>query len=294
MNTDWAFYRGDVVEGSRTDLDDSGWIPVALPHIMQLEMKHCGGNSIYDGIGWYRRYFKLPAKYKDKRVIVSFEGVMTNCDVYLNGQKVTEHHGGYMGFVADLTDRIDWNGNNVLAVRVSAEPDPLTPPGKPQDKMDFYYYSGIYRDVRMVITDKVYITDPLEEDLVAVLELPLDRHRLHLVEHGEEFVPEHANALLRNQVHLPVGAQGVEPVLEIAVVEDQVGRRDRLHPPDILPAVAPQFRGELQLLEGPHGGVAHFVLVKPFEELEPVQVVVFAVELRRQRIGRRGKFGRGV
>ena len=50
MNTDWAFYRGDVVEGSRTDLDDSGWIPVALPHIMQLEMKHCGGNSIYDGI----------------------------------------------------------------------------------------------------------------------------------------------------------------------------------------------------------------------------------------------------
>ena len=190
MNTDWAFYRGDVVEGSRTDLDDSGWIPVALPHIMQLEMKHCGGNSIYDGVGWYRRYFKLPAKYKDKRVIVSFEGMMTNCDVYLNGQKVTEHHGGYMGFVADLTDRIDWNGNNVLAVRVSAEPDPLTPPGKPQDKMDFYYYSGIYRDVRMVITDKVYITDPLEEDLVAgggqfvtYPEVTKDKARAHLATH---------------------------------------------------------------------------------------------------------------
>lgn len=190
MNTDWAFYRGDVVEGSRTDLDDSGWIPVALPHIMQLEMKHCGGNSIYDGIGWYRRYFKLPAKYKDKRIVVSFEGVMTNCDVYLNGQKVTEHHGGYMGFVADLTDRIDWNGNNVLAVRVSAEPDPLTPPGKPQDKMDFYYYSGIYRDVRMVITDKVYITDPLQEDIVAgggqfvtYPEVTKDKARAHLATH---------------------------------------------------------------------------------------------------------------
>ena len=45
MNTDWAFYRGDVVEGSRTDLDDSGWIPVALPHFMQLEMKHCGDTN---------------------------------------------------------------------------------------------------------------------------------------------------------------------------------------------------------------------------------------------------------
>ena len=153
-------------------------------------MKHCGGNSIYDGIGWYRRYFKLPAKYKDKRIVVSFEGVMTNCDVYLNGQKVTEHHGGYMGFVADLTDRIDWNGNNVLAVRVSAEPDPLTPPGKPQDKMDFYYYSGIYRDVRMVITDKVYITDPLQEDIVAgggqfvtYPEVTKDKARAHLATH---------------------------------------------------------------------------------------------------------------
>lgn len=167
MNTDWAFYRGDVEEGSTTGLDDSGWMPVALPHIMQLETKHCGGNSIYDGIGWYRRYFKLPGKYKDKRIVVSFEGVMTNCDVYLNGEKITEHHGGYMGFVADLTNRIDWDGNNVLAVRVSAEYDPLTPPGKPQDKMDFYYYSGIYRDVKMMITDKVYITDPLQENIPA-------------------------------------------------------------------------------------------------------------------------------
>ncbi|RHO74024.1 DUF4982 domain-containing protein [Parabacteroides sp. AF48-14] len=167
MNTDWAFYRGEVKDGSRRELDDSGWMAVALPHIMQLETKHCGGNSIYDGIGWYRRYFKLPKKYKDKRIVVSFEGVMTNCTVYLNGQEITEHHGGYMGFVSDLTDRIDWEGNNVLAVRVSAEYDPLTPPGKPQDKMDFYYYSGIYRDVRMEITDKIYVTDPLQEDLVA-------------------------------------------------------------------------------------------------------------------------------
>ena len=167
MNSDWAFYRGDVSDGGSPDLDDSDWMPVSLPHIMQLEAKHCGGNSIYDGIGWYRRYFKLPKKYKDKRIVVSFEGVMKNCDVFLNGKKIARHHGGYVGFLADLTDRIDWNGNNVLAVRVSAEDDPLTPPGKPQDKMDFYYYSGIYRDVKMEITDRIYVTDPLQEDVVA-------------------------------------------------------------------------------------------------------------------------------
>ncbi|WP_288206214.1 glycoside hydrolase family 2 TIM barrel-domain containing protein [uncultured Parabacteroides sp.] len=190
MNTDWAFFRGDVSDGSRINLDDSGWISVVLPHIMQLETKHCGGNSIYDGVGWYRRYFKLPETDKDKRIVVSFEGVMTNCDVYLNGKKITEHHGGYMGFVADLTDHVDWNGNNVLAVRVSAEHDPLTPPGKPQDKMDFYYYSGIYRDVRMVITDKIHITDPLQEEIVAgggqfitFPEVTKERARVHVSTH---------------------------------------------------------------------------------------------------------------
>lgn len=167
MNNDWAFYRGEVNNGARTDLDDSSWMPIVIPHIMQLETKHCGGNTIYDGIGWYRRYFTLSKAYKNKRVVVSFEGVMTNCEVYLNGEKITTHHGGYLGFIADLTGRIRWDENNVLAVRVSAAHDPLTPPGKPQERMDFYYYSGIYRDVHMVITDKVYITDELQEDIVA-------------------------------------------------------------------------------------------------------------------------------
>ncbi len=127
MNTKWAFFRGDVENGAAADADVTAWMPVSLPHIMQLETKHCGGNSIYDGVGWYRRYFKMPAQARDKRVVVEFEGVMTNCEVYLNGEKITEHHGGYMGFVADITDRIDRKGTNVLAVRVSAEYDKLTP-----------------------------------------------------------------------------------------------------------------------------------------------------------------------
>lgn len=167
MNTDWAFYRGDIPDGEKMDLNDADWIASTLPHIMQLEKKHCGGDIIYDGIGWYRRYFKLPAQYKNKRVVVSFEGVMTSCEVFLNEKKIKIHHGGYVGFVCDLTDEINWGGNNLLAVRVSAEYDSLTPPGKPQGKMDFYYYSGIYRDVEMVITDKLHITDALEEDEVA-------------------------------------------------------------------------------------------------------------------------------
>ena len=167
MNTGWAFFRGDVENGA--------WL---MPMLRLGCLSACPISCSWKPsivvetpftMGWagIATYFKMPAQARDKRVVVEFEGVMTNCEVYLNGEKITEHHGGYMGFVADITDRIDRKGTNVLAVRVSAEYDKLTPPGKPQERMDFYYYSGIYRDVRMVITDKIYITDPLQEDIVA-------------------------------------------------------------------------------------------------------------------------------
>lgn len=168
LNTDWAFYRGDYLNGEQVGIDDSQWIPISIPHIMQLEKKHCGGDIIYDGIGWYRRYFKMPYGCEDKRILLQFEGVMNSCEVYLNGKKIVEHKGGYVGFSVDVSPYIErHSANNVLAIRVSAEYDSLTPPGKPQDRLDFYYYSGIYRDVKMVVTDKLYITDELEENNVA-------------------------------------------------------------------------------------------------------------------------------
>ena len=167
MNTGWAFHRGEVESGGQPGLDDSGWIAATIPHIMQLEKKHCGGDIIYDGVGWYRRTFRVPSQYKEKQIKISFEGVMNACEVYLNGQKISAHRGGYVGFVTDITTRINWDRDNLLAVRVSAEYDPLTPPGKPQAGMDFYYYSGIYRDVEMVISDPLHITHALEEDEVA-------------------------------------------------------------------------------------------------------------------------------
>lgn len=160
MNLHWAFKAGDTTGGADIDTDDSQWQEVAIPHIMRLENKHCGGNGIYQGVGWYRRYFRLP-EGNGKRVHLQFEGVMTDCSVYVNGQKACDHFGGYMGFEVDVTNLVHSGEDNLLAVRVSAEPDPLTPPGKPQGSMDFYYYSGIYRDVRIVLKNSVYITGPL-------------------------------------------------------------------------------------------------------------------------------------
>ena len=167
FNTDWAFHRGDHPEGASLLISDADWIPAVIPHVMQLEKKHCGGDIIYDGVGWYRRSFTVAPETEGKRVAIHFEGVMTNCSVFLNGDSIASHHGGYLGFTVDITDRVKRGEPNLLAVRVDASHDPLTPPGKPQADMDFYYYSGIYRDVSLVVTDPVFVTDPLQEDVEA-------------------------------------------------------------------------------------------------------------------------------
>ncbi len=167
LNTNWAFFRGDAKAAETVNYQDKDWAAISIPHTMRLEKKHSGGGKIYQGVGWYRRYLKIDKLHQGKRISLNFEGVQMNCDVFLNGKKLTTHHGGYLGFRVDITDEVKYDGNNVLAVRVSSENDPKTPPGKPQSGLDFYYYGGIYRDVSLIITNKLYISDALEVNKIA-------------------------------------------------------------------------------------------------------------------------------
>ena len=166
FNTNWAFHRGDVSPAEAANFDDSSWEGVTIPHVMRIEQKHNGG-QVFQGIGWYRRHLILPDSYKNKRLTIHFDGVQMNCEVFLNGEKITEHFGGYMGFVADITGKVVFGRDNVLAVKVTNVDDPQTPPGKPMSKLDFNYYGGIYRNVSLLSTEQAYISDPLEANEVA-------------------------------------------------------------------------------------------------------------------------------
>ena len=166
MNNNWAFYRGDIDQGASVNFDDSQWEAVSIPHVMRIEPKH-NGTTAFQGTGWYRRYFHLSKQLRDKRITLQFDGVQTNCEIFLNGKKIARHSGGYIGFVVDITPYVHFHQDNILAIRVTNIDDGSTPPGKPMHKLDFNYYGGIYRDVKMLITNKTYISDPLETDLVA-------------------------------------------------------------------------------------------------------------------------------
>ena len=166
FNQNWAYQLGDVPHGERADLDDSAWVPVTIPHSLAMEKKYFGSSN-YKGIGWYRRYFVVDPKFQGQRINLDFEGVMIDCDVYINGEKLATHRGGYLGFSVDLTDRIKFGMSNLLAVRVSNADDPETPPGKPEQQLDFHYFGGIYRNVYLRIQNGLRITSPLQAGLVA-------------------------------------------------------------------------------------------------------------------------------
>jgi len=166
FNKAWAFYLGDVAGAEKISLDDSKWAAVAIPHTLRMEKKHCSGDGIYKGIGWYRRYFALNPGIKGKVINIDFQGVMIDCEVFLNGEKVATHNGGYIGFSVDVSNKIKFGENNLLAVRVSNIDSPDTPPGKPEKRLDYNYSGGIYRNVTLRIQDPLRITDPLQAQQV--------------------------------------------------------------------------------------------------------------------------------
>ncbi|RYX80208.1 DUF4982 domain-containing protein [bacterium] len=167
FNTNWAFHKGDLPHAEEMGFDDSSWDGVTIPHVMHIEQKHNGGGNVFQGIGWYRRHLNLPGKYKNKRLTIHFDGVQMNCEVFLNGDKLAQHFGGYMGFSVDITAKLLFGRDNVLAVKVTNTDDPQTPPGKPMRKLDFNYYGGIYRNFHLVATEPLYISDPLEANKIA-------------------------------------------------------------------------------------------------------------------------------
>ncbi len=170
----WKFELSDVTGGERPGLDDSGWRTLDLPHDWSVEdlprasgpfdAGAVGGRSTGFAVGgsaWYRKRFRLPVDFRGKRVRILFEGAYMNTRVWLNGEHVGDHPYGYTSFHFDLTPKIKFGAENVLAVQVRNE-------GK---NTRWYSGSGIYRHVWLTVTEPVnvaqwgiYVTTPLVTD----------------------------------------------------------------------------------------------------------------------------------
>lgn len=151
----WKFFLGDPSGAEAPSFADASWRTVDLPHDWSIESKPDkdnpsggGGGFFPGGIGWYRKTFHAPASWRGKRVSVEFDGVYRDSTVYLNGRELGTHPYGYTAFMFDLTPDLHYADANVLAVRVdnSAQPNSR-----------WYSGSGIYRHVRVVVTDATHV-----------------------------------------------------------------------------------------------------------------------------------------
>lgn len=175
LDADWKFHEGDILpenefwgllkagsynqSANAIDFDDSDWETVRLPHdfviahpvtppapeenisspsVEYLSNMHVSRGSRRGGIGWYRK--KLRIGKCDHRILLRFDGIYRNSELYVNQFLVYQHRSGYTGFTCDITDFLREESENVIAVRVDAR----------HSEGWFYEGGGIYRHVWLI------------------------------------------------------------------------------------------------------------------------------------------------
>jgi beta-galactosidase len=154
----WKFTKSNTLTGAGVAAyDDSSWDSVSVPHTWNGVASYWNNNAIADASNaWYRRHFTVPAGDAGQQIYVNFEGVFQVADVYLNGQYLGQHRGGYTRFTFDATRAVVFGGDNVLAVMVSNKncadclPDTNT--------YGWKGYGGIYRKVWLLKTHKYQVS----------------------------------------------------------------------------------------------------------------------------------------
>ena len=118
---------------------------ISLPHTWNAVDGQDGGNDYHRGTCWYVTKFQKPELEAGSQVYVEFLGASVIADVYLNGEAVAHHEGGYSTFRVNLTDKLQ--EENVLAVALNNADNNYVYP----QKADFTFYGGLYRMVNLIV-----------------------------------------------------------------------------------------------------------------------------------------------
>ena len=181
LSTGWRFIKG----AQALDADTATWSPVTVPHCWNALDGQDGDRNLYKnadtnvwtpgegedpkadapkikedyyrGPAWYARDLFAPESWRDRRVFLRFEAASTVAKVWLNGQALGEHAGAFTAFCFELTPHLRLGASNALRVEVNnayrADVSPISG--------DFTVAGGLYRPVRLLVTDEVNIS-PLD------------------------------------------------------------------------------------------------------------------------------------
>ena len=156
LNGAWRFRpdfygEGDDAEYPSVELDDSGWMDVAIP----AEFGTCLPElEFYEGAGWFRRRITVPPQWETRHIVLRFEGVNQRAQVWLNGELLGENLDGFLPFCFPASSFLKCGAENVLVVRVDNTRRAEDVPG---EQRGWRTTGGILRDVSLLASDPLHI-----------------------------------------------------------------------------------------------------------------------------------------
>ena len=173
FNDNWKFsLTNDNDYYTETDLDDSDWKSVNVPHDWSIESEfseeHSGRNAwLPGGTAWYRKKIVIDKKDAHKEFKIEFDGVYKNAALWVNEHYVGTQHDGYTSFYYNITPFLKFGEENTIALKVDNSNQP---------SCRWYSGSGIYRNIWLTTTHKIsidqwgtFITTPkITEDLAQI------------------------------------------------------------------------------------------------------------------------------
>lgn len=210
FNKEWQFVK-DVSDEQALSDSSLVWEPVSLPHTANTEPVVMTGPQ-WQGNAYYRKSFTPSTHLKGKHVALYFEGAMQVADIYLNGGHLMSNYSGYLPFYVDLTGHLKIGEENEIFVKLNNEDNPQVPPGKPLDQLDFNIFSGIYRNVWLVVKDELHISDAIGAGRVAAGGIMVTYSEV-----SEEIANVHVQADVEN-----ISAEAANAVVKVTI-KDQAG-----------------------------------------------------------------------
>lgn len=153
LNTAWKFSKGHNEIAHQKTINDSSWQQVTIPHDWAIAgpfIVDGDGNTgklPWKGEGWYRKNMTIPANYERKRLYLLFDGIMAFPSIYVNGQLAGKWDYGYNSFYLDITNLVNFNADNTLAIHVDTQ------------KHDSRWYpgAGIYRKIQLIAVNPMHV-----------------------------------------------------------------------------------------------------------------------------------------
>ena len=181
LSEGWKFQKGNPENASQIKFNDTNWQNVTVPHDWAIygpfdkeidkqiiaitqngekiptEKTGRTGSLPHIGSAWYRKSFNIHENDINKKIILQFDGAMSEPEVFLNGKKIGEWKYGYSYFYFDISENV-LEGNNLLAVKLTNK----------EFASRWYPGAGLYRKVTLTFKEKesikhwgTFITTPI-------------------------------------------------------------------------------------------------------------------------------------